>query len=401
MKGQELILVFQNDRVFLTPEKSISIHQIEYLHKDIDSFKPSYWKIRVIGYREAERRLFSEILSYELGIVNFPFNQLTIAKELNDVEVLAFRGLSSEGINKTTIPKSGKSILKKIASEPEHQREERIVTETFSISLEDVQFKNGGISFNRNIKHHNNSAIELYIENPDIKEQYDAIKGYFANALNAKKIHVTATIELVDNQIISVVAKSPEIDKINNSFIEEMKLKSIEEITVRNAKSENANNLLTIKEYFNEFGDEDLANVFYQNEEEFLNDLIKISNTKHYKHLRFLSDKHCHEILKLRLIHKPFSFVFLIESNNKYHFVWETLNTKEATYVWYTDKRPEQIENELKTIEKIIGSIRIQGKTAYINSKGDNFNRIYHDYRETVDGFLIWKSELEQILAQY
>ena len=43
--------------------------------------------------------------------------------------------------------------------------------------------------------------------------------------------------------------------------------------------------------------------------------------------------------------------------------------------------------------------IKVQGKTAYINSTEDPFQRIYHDYSEIVDGFVKWKGELETILT--
>ncbi len=50
---------------------------------------------------------------------------------------------------------------------------------------------------------------------------------------------------------------------------------------------------------------------FYNDDKELFEDLLTISNTKHYKHLRFLSSKHSHNIMKLRFVHKPFHSYFL------------------------------------------------------------------------------------------
>ena len=41
-------------------------------------------------------------------------------------------------------------------------------------------------------------------------------------------------------------------------------------------------------------------------------DLLEIHQTKHYKHLRYLSAIHASGIMKLRFVLKPFSFIFLI-----------------------------------------------------------------------------------------
>jgi hypothetical protein len=59
----------------------------------------------------------------------------------------------------------------------------------------------------------------------------------------------------------------------------------------------------------------------------------------------------------------------------------------------------QELKNSLRKIEDIINVIKVQGKTAYINSNDDQFRRIYHDYSEIVDGFVKWKGELESVLT--
>jgi hypothetical protein len=99
--------------------------------------------------------------------------------------------------------------------------------------------------------------------------------------------------------------------------------------------------------------------------------------------------------MKLRFVHSPFSFIFLIECDRNYHFVWETLDTEEATYIWHIDKNIQVLKTALQKIDHIINLIKAQGKTTYLNSTDDTFRRIYHDYTEVAHGFTKWKEELE------
>ena len=170
-------------------------------------------------------------------------------------------------------------------------------------------------------------------------------------------------------------------------------------LTSRAIDNEIDKSLFTMDELFDTLTDEQVkSNVFYENEKQLFNDLLQITKTKHYKHLRFLSSKHAHSILKLRFVIKPFSFIFLIEGEHNYHIVWETLDTAEATYIWHEEKNLNILKLTLKKIDNIINSIKVKGKTDYINTTEDNFTRIYHDYSELVDGFIKWKSELESVL---
>ena len=153
-------------------------------------------------------------------------------------------------------------------------------------------------------------------------------------------------------------------------------------------------------EYFNTFSDEKLpSQSLYDNEGSFLDDILMIHKAKHYKHLRYLSDKHLGEKMRLRFVHKPVSFIFLLEGEKNYHLIWETLNTKEATYVWHVEKSQTKAKMKLTEVEQIINFIRVQGKTEYISNEKEPFRRIFHDYSELVEGFVKWKGELESCLT--
>jgi hypothetical protein len=158
--------------------------------------------------------------------------------------------------------------------------------------------------------------------------------------------------------------------------------------------------LFTMEEYFEQLAETNFkSNTFFRNEQDLLNDLLEIHQTKHYKHLRYLSSIHASHIMKLRFVLKPFSFIFLIEGERNYHIIWETLDTREATYLWHVQKDLQELKRSLRKIEDIIHVIQVQGKTAYISSAEEPFRRIYHDYSEVIDGFIKWKGELESVLS--
>jgi hypothetical protein len=267
------------------------------------------------------------------------------------------------------------------------------------VPLKEVRFKLGGVAVHRKFKKYP-QTIELTIANYDLREEFDAIKNYFANVLQSKKIQVTATIHILDGIVVEKEASSPEIDRIDQQLIDNVKFDFVKATVKKQLKVEVDKSLFTMDEYFDTFADEKFqSNTFYKNDRELFEDLLTISKTKHYKHLRFLSSKHAYEIMKLRFVHKPFSFIFLIEGDRNYHVIWETLDTEEATYIWHLPKNLQVLKMTIRKIEDIINIIKVQGKTAYIAATEDSFRRIYHDYSELADGFVKWKGELEHFLT--
>jgi len=416
MTGQELIINFEDDKAYLTEDKVLTFRQLE-LPDVAKRFKsPAVWTIRVLKYYPTERRIFAEILSYKNGKLPFSYYQVSEHSDINNIDKITFRSIDTNGLlltlagnatSRTIIPTTeripDREVRPQTYSQPpvQFKREPQIKTvkETFFIPLKDVRFKFGCVSFDKRVAQLN-KTIEFTVVNDDIREEFDAVKNYFGNVLQAKKIQFDIEIQLTDGEITSIETKSPEISQIDKKLIESVKFEFVKSFTKPKIDVEIDKSLFTMDEFFDTLTDEKVkANVFYDNENQLFDDLLQITDTKHYKHLRFLSSKHAHSILKLRFVIKPFSFIFLIEGENNYHIVWETLDTAEATYVWHEDKNLNKLKLTLKKIDDIINVIKVQGKTAYINTTEDNFRRIYHDYSELVDGFIKWKGELESVLT--
>lgn len=406
MTGQELKILFQDDKAYLTKDRPMTFAELG-LPDIAKSFKaPAYWTIRIINYNESQKKIFCEVLSYQNGETDFGYNQIQLVDILNNIEIVTFRSIDTTGLL-TTLSGIASSSFTPSRHTPvdrtqySYTKEPSIqtISETFFVPLKNVRFKLGGVSFDKKFKEHK-KTLELTISNYDIREEFDAVKNYFGNVLGTKKIQVNAKIEIRGNEVTSIEVSSPEITKIDKQLIDNVKFEFVKSTTKKKINVELDKSLFTMDEYFDTFADEKFkSNTFYSNDKELFEDLLTISNTKHYKHLRFLSSKHSHETMKLRFVHKPFSFIFLIKGDRNYHIIWETLNTEEATYVWHITKDINVLKMTLRKIEDIINVIKVQGKTAYISSTEDPFRRIYHDYSELVDGFVKWKGELENILT--
>lgn len=136
----------------------------------------------------------------------------------------------------------------------------------------------------------------------------------------------------------------------------------------------------------------------YESGEKLLDDLLKHKDVIHYRQLRYLAEKHQSNILKIRFVLNPFSFVFLLSGEEQYHLVLETLDTREATYIWHVGKDRQDLRDQLKRIDQQLSLIRNEGRQAFLESQPMNFSRILHDYYDGQKGFIQWKDLLKERL---
>lgn len=409
MKGQELKILFKDDMAFLTEEVALDFNQVHISDTPVKFQAPAFWTIRVINYIEKENRLFVEVLAYQVGETEFPNNQVELTDTLITIEKVTFKSIDTSGLLRTLnsreplkiLPPKQETIYRRDATiQPETKiiREpiKQTLTETFSVPIKNVTFLLGGVAFEKKLPTFK-KPIEFQILNENIIEEFDAIKNYFSSVLNTKKIQVVATIETVDGLITETNATSVEINKIDKRIIEEVKFEFVK--VARRKESTEDKQLFTMDEYLETFADEGFkAQPFFKDDIQFFENLLEMSDTKHYKHLRFLSSKHRHDILKLRFVHKPFSFVFLLSGIDKFYIIWETLDTQEATYIWTATKDTTLLKQILTHVDKTIKLIKSEGKNDYINRNEENFSRVYHDYIDLENGFKNWKDEIGKVV---
>ena len=406
MKGLSLVINFIGENAYLSDSKALSL-QNTGLPKMVKIFtEPASCTFKVLSYNRLTKMIIGDKPDFRKGDLPFSSHQIDLANELEIVEVISFINIDTYNLLKIlpSIAASPKIIdtgSMPYINEPKetaviHKPKPKVIKETVTVDIRKVQFKDGFVTFDKNIKQLKR-ILEISIVNPEIKAEFDAIKNYFANVLGTKKIQAELTIEFLYGQIGNIEAHSPEIERINQSLIDNVRFEFVKGF--KKIKPEVSKTLLTENELFDALsGDKIKPNIFYQNGKNLLDDLLSVSNSKHYKHLRYLSDKHSHLIMKLRFVIKPFSFVFLIEGAANYHIIWETLDTEEATYIWKCDKDIHRLKLELKKVEDIINAIKTQGKISYIHTKEANYSRIFHDYSNEVEGFIKWKEEVDSVL---
>lgn len=429
MEGLDLKLIIKEDKAYLAHGYPLSFQQLGLPDWTVAFYTPAYWIIHIIKHNLHDESIFCEIKSYHTGTAVFEGNQLIWENELAKITRIKFRGLSTEGLSKTMNhnrpmkmpalrdPKDynhSPSFLD-IDSEEEWDEIDEIeipseyisnsknddsiyLKQSFKVPFKDLRFIYGGVQFKRFFPQVND-ALELTISNYELREEFDAIKNYFANILQTKKINVYLDAVFQSGALTINHIDSPEIRNITRSSIDQVKFEFVRSFNRPKVKIEPDKSLFTMDEYFDAIaGEKFKSNTFYENEKELLDDILQITDTKHYKHLRYLSSIHAHTIMKLRFIIKPFSFLFLVAGDKNYHIIWETLDSEEATYIWHTDKNLKSLKLSIQKIEDIINTIKVQGKVAYINTSEDPFRRIFHDYSDLVDGFIKWKGELDSIL---
>lgn len=234
--------------------------------------------------------------------------------------------------------------------------------------------------------------LEFEIENDEIRPEFDVLKPFFQKALKSKNVSVSIHAEFKNGKLVSQSAVSEDFKRINREVIEGMRFRFASKYILNGQVLERKENLLDITQVQS-------GHQIYETGEELLEDLLKNNQFRHHKQLRYLAERHAGNLLKIRYVLRPFSFVFLIAGTEQYHIILETLDTEEATYLWHFNKTVSLLPSKLKEIDAHLQIIRNQGRQAFLDSKPENFSRILHDYSNTQKGFVLWKDMLEERLA--
>lgn len=264
-----------------------------------------------------------------------------------------------------------------------------IIERQIKVPIEQLEFHYGSIMF----KHYLleiKSELEFEIENHEVRPEFEVLKPYFSKALKSKNVSIQIDAEFEKDKLVSQLATSKDIEKINRELVEGVKFTFVSK-NIFGKQLQQSKNLLDINQI-----QDDKNNSLYSSGGELLEDILKKENYKHQKHLHFLAQRHDRSVLKIRFVLTPFSFVFLLTGENNYHIVLETLDTEEATYLWHFPKDKQLLKSKLKDIDEQLGIIRNNGRQAFLANQPDNFSRALHDYSDDKKGFVIWKDALEE-----
>lgn len=265
-----------------------------------------------------------------------------------------------------------------------------VIEKQIKIAVEDLDFRYGNIGFEY-IDKENNQRFVFEIENEEFRPEFEVLKPYFIRVLKSKTVVINIYAEIENGVVLSQLATSPDIENINKEIIESVKFQFLNKSFIGQIPTSKQNMLTTNELPKNQ-------NI-YTNAENVLKDLLKGKQYKHSRHIQFLAERHERNVMKLRFVLQPFSFVFLLAGKQNYHIILETLDTEEATYIWHTDKSKSVLIDTIKQIDKELNVIREQGRQTYLETSPQSFSRIVHDYSDDNKGFTIWKGLLEERLT--
>lgn len=415
---EEYFLKFEEDRFYIGSHANAYSISILELGMDIECFqKGIVWKIKVLKYKEEECSIFAEILSYNV-IMQEDMHQLSLS--LVPIEQIRFRTIDTSGILKSVVLK--KTIVSTSTTStailPEHEEDNDkesfydyvtssqvikpvsapqmeqwwIFEKVIKISFKKIEFGNACVTlpfYLPAVK----KDITIEIQNDSIRPEFGAIKEYFSKILRTKSITVSIRIKHDKQNVLSYEASSDEINAINREIIDSVRFEFVRRYFRKFKGDDTAKSILSFDELKQS---NDSISLLLENETSLLNELLKIESAKHFLQIKYLASKHEASVLKLRFILQPFSFIFLITGESKYHLVWETLDSEEATYVWHIMKDKEALRAVIKEIEISLTEMKQAGRNAYIKNAPEYFSRIIHDYSDPKKGFVDWKSILDE-----
>lgn len=263
------------------------------------------------------------------------------------------------------------------------------IEKQIKVSIEELEFHYGSVAFKIAINEVN-TTLEFQVENMIIRPEFEVLKPYFIKALKSKNVSVAIFAEFENGKLVSQSAQSTDIEYINKEVVEGVKFQFLNKGLLKQFTPKKQN-ILTSDE-LQEQGK------FFSNAEELLNEILKNKQYKHSQHIQYLAERHASQIMKIRFVLSPFSFVFLLAGGQSYIVVLETLDTEEATYIWHTPKDKATLMEEVKQIDSQLNIIRDKGRQNFLEISPDNFTRILHDYSDNKKGFIIWKSAIEELI---
>ncbi|MCT4588815.1 MAG: DEAD/DEAH box helicase [Carboxylicivirga sp.] len=274
-----------------------------------------------------------------------------------------------------------------------HKEEEKPSTysirKQIKLDFKELEFRYGIVAFNY-VNRQTGELIEFEVENDIIRPEFTILKPYFAKQLGLRKVTLDIYAEFENDILIAQEVQSTDIERINDELIESVKFRFVQKEVIGGRPHDFQEEMLGLQNVTNNL----LPDI---DEEDFINELLSNQDTKHQKQIRFLLQRHQAHILKIRFVLSPFAFVFLIEGDEQYHIVLETLDTEEATYLWHIDK--SNLHDQLKTINNDLSIMRNKGRQFFIHNAPNNFSRIVHDYNGENKGYFMWKSMLEERLV--
>ena len=147
-----------------------------------------------------------------------------------------------------------------------------IIDKKIKISFEALEFRYGSIVIKYNIPELN-IELEFDIKNSEIRPEFEVLKSYFSKTLSMKNVTINIYAEFENGKLISQLATSEDVEKINREIIESVKFKFINRNFMSKTMVDQLGNLLDISQL--QINGERKNNL-YDSGEDLLCDVLKI-----------------------------------------------------------------------------------------------------------------------------
>lgn len=420
------IILISEGRIFLAPGKSFPLSITTFPTGSIS------FRTKVHQYWEVEASNLNGDLSFKVAnyhptnFSNFDKQQVTAA-----FNSISFSGLNWQELqfllasyklsdlrpflDESTITQKSQPPIDKFKPErhksnyiltPERrdilQEREENYEEEFDVSYEDTRFRNGYVEFLKNFNWSRNTLL-IKIENPHIREEFEAVKYYFAKALgNRKRYGVKVKAKKTGFTNIEHTATSPDLEKINAGLIDDIRLETTKRLFSDCKKTTPNKKVLSVEEIFDNL--EEYPNVFKQSDIDILGILAETYGLRNKLPLEYLSEQVHSMKQKVKFTLKPmFGFLFFIEGETHDFFCWELLNTN-ATYLWKASKESARslqvkVEDEISLIHEIG---REQYRKLVKDTPRADLQFLFIDHKgiqNQNEGFAEWKERLLAIIS--
>lgn len=378
-----------------------------------------FWEVRVLNYDKNTGAIQFEVLNYFVRECDSYYQQQPKGR----INRVYFSNLTESATLKQAIKHYVKNITFKESQEEsppvkaplldfghnlekEQSRSKNFeIRKTLKIPFVEASFKLGYVTFFKRFKELDDT-VYFKIPNDFVRPEFDHIKNYFEKALKRKTFDADIEVVIRGNKVAETKAHSLEIDKIDENLIQTVKI-SRTLACVRAVQPQVDQSLFTEENLFDQLTDDEMGNIFEQDEQDIMEILMNSEGIRNRKQLSYLAGKKQKSNQKIRFTMQPdFGFLFLIEGENMNHFCWELLHSN-ATYLWSIDKGDVAIELQYRRIEDSINNIRASNRTTYKRAYRENhvdedliFSVIKHDSinSDFKDGFVLWKHKLNEKL---
>ncbi|NQV02802.1 MAG: DEAD/DEAH box helicase family protein, partial [Bacteroidia bacterium] len=93
------------------------------------------------------------------------------------------------------------------------------IEDPIKVNIADLEFRYGTIAF-RHFIPETNQELEFEIENDQVRPEFDVLKPYFSKILRKKNVNILIQAEFQNNTLVSQLATSADLGKINKEIIE-------------------------------------------------------------------------------------------------------------------------------------------------------------------------------------